>query len=184
MRRSSGASPSKSTRRRSEGRPDDRRVPWGMPDGARGLPGHRPHDRRADVALRREQRLERRLVSSPVSGRGRRGGDRLDGGWRVGRTSVVRTSSFPRRARRSTPRTGTPAPPTRPSRNVDGLAARGRPGLTSLLFGQQPSRTPADVKQILATTAPKAGADRYPGLSYGSDPYGTCARCTWHPCYG
>lgn len=33
-------------------------------------------------------------------------------------------------------------------------------GLASLLFGQQPSRTPADVKQILATTARKAGRAR------------------------
>jgi thermitase len=57
-------------------------------------------------------------------------------------------------------------------------------GLAALLFGQAPSRTPTDVKQILARTADKIGATFYPPLTYGADPYGTCSGCTWHPYYG
>ncbi|MEX2211115.1 MAG: S8 family serine peptidase [Gaiellaceae bacterium] len=52
-------------------------------------------------------------------------------------------------------------------------------GLSALLFGQVPSRTPADVKVVLASTADKVG-----GVTYGStDPYGTCG-CSFHPWYG
>jgi thermitase len=57
-------------------------------------------------------------------------------------------------------------------------------GLAALLFGQMPSRTPTDVKQILARSADKIGATFYPPLTYGADPYGTCSGCTWHPYYG
>ena len=51
-------------------------------------------------------------------------------------------------------------------------------GLASQLLGQLPSRTPADVAAVLATTSDKVGS------GYGSDPYGTCASCTWSPRYG
>jgi thermitase len=50
-------------------------------------------------------------------------------------------------------------------------------GLAALLFAQVPSRTVADVKQILATTSEKVGG------GYGSDPYGTCS-CTWSSSFG
>jgi thermitase len=52
-------------------------------------------------------------------------------------------------------------------------------GLAALLLGQVPSRTPADVKRLLATTSDKVGAGMY-----GSDPYGTCGGCTWNQNYG
>ena len=52
-------------------------------------------------------------------------------------------------------------------------------GLAALLAGQSPSRTPANLKTILATTSDKVG-----GGSYGSDPYGTCGGCTWNASYG
>jgi thermitase len=48
-------------------------------------------------------------------------------------------------------------------------------GLASLLLGQDPDRTPADVRRILATTSDKVGA----ASSYGADPYHTCTGCTW-----
>jgi subtilisin family serine protease len=51
-------------------------------------------------------------------------------------------------------------------------------GLAALLFGENPSRTPSDVKRILALTAQKVG-----GVLYGADPYATCS-CTWHEWYG
>ena len=63
------------------------------------------------------------------------------------------------------------------------MAAPHATGVAALLFGQHPSRSPAQVKRILAETAQKVGADRYPPLSYGADPYGTCS-CSWHPYYG
>jgi len=47
-------------------------------------------------------------------------------------------------------------------------------GLASLLLGQDPSRNPADVRRILATTSDKVGV-----AQYGADPYSTCAGCTW-----
>jgi hypothetical protein len=47
-------------------------------------------------------------------------------------------------------------------------------GLASLLLGQNPSRTPADVRRILAATSDKVGA-----APYGADPYHTCTGCTW-----
>jgi thermitase len=52
-------------------------------------------------------------------------------------------------------------------------------GLAALLFGQVPTRTPADVKNVLAKTSDKAGTG-----TYGSDPYGTCGGCTWNQKYG
>lgn len=63
------------------------------------------------------------------------------------------------------------------------MAAPHVAGLAALLFGEQPARSPADVKVVIAETARKAGASLYPGLSYGADPLGTCT-CTWHPYYG
>lgn len=52
-------------------------------------------------------------------------------------------------------------------------------GLSALLMSQVRGRTPADVKNLLATTSDKAGA----GV-YGFDPYSTCAGCTWNANYG
>src|SRR5207302_8529995 len=52
-------------------------------------------------------------------------------------------------------------------------------GLSALLFGQTPSRTPGDVKVVLASTSDKVGSS-----GYGSDPYGTCGGCTWNGTYG
>jgi hypothetical protein len=54
--------------------------------------------------------------------------------------------------------------------------------LAALLLGQKPSRTPADVRTLIAQTAEKITASGVAG-SYGTDPYGTCS-CTWHPRYG
>jgi subtilisin family serine protease len=51
--------------------------------------------------------------------------------------------------------------------------------LAALLFGENPARTPAEVKLILAQTAQKIG-----GVTYAADPYGTCNGCTWHAWYG
>jgi subtilisin family serine protease len=64
---------------------------------------------------------------------------------------------------------------------VDGtsLAAPYASGLAALLFSQDPLRTPNVVKSILAQTADKVGT-----ASYGSDPYSTCATCTWNASYG
>jgi len=52
-------------------------------------------------------------------------------------------------------------------------------GLAGLLFSQTPTRTPANVKTILASTSDKVGS-----VAYGSDPYGTCSGCTWNGTYG
>jgi thermitase len=52
-------------------------------------------------------------------------------------------------------------------------------GLAALLFGQDPSRGPADVKLILARTADKVG-----GVRYDADPHGICSTCSFHPRYG
>ena len=53
-------------------------------------------------------------------------------------------------------------------------------GLAALLLGQEPSRTPADVRRILARTADK------PTLygSYTTNPFNACSGCTYHPYYG
>jgi thermitase len=56
--------------------------------------------------------------------------------------------------------------------------------VAALLIGHLPTSSPADVKYVLASTAQKVGASFYPPLSYGTDPYGTCGSCTWHPYYG
>ena len=52
-------------------------------------------------------------------------------------------------------------------------------GLSALLLSQVPSRTPADVKSLLATTSDKIGSG-----AYGSDPYTTCTGCTWNQNFG
>jgi subtilisin family serine protease len=52
-------------------------------------------------------------------------------------------------------------------------------GVAALRFGEYPSSTPADVRRVLAATAAKVG-----GVTYGTDPYGTCTGCTWHANYG
>src|SRR5262249_44390908 len=52
-------------------------------------------------------------------------------------------------------------------------------GLAAVLKSQVTARTPADIKNILATTSDKVG-----GGAYGSDPYGTCGGCTWNQNYG
>jgi subtilisin family serine protease len=52
-------------------------------------------------------------------------------------------------------------------------------GLAELLLAQDESRTAGDVERILASTSDKVG-----GASYGSDPNGTCAACTWSSSYG
>jgi thermitase len=52
-------------------------------------------------------------------------------------------------------------------------------GLSALLLGQNPTFTVADVKRVLASTSDKVG-----GVTYGTDPLGTCAGCTWSSWYG
>jgi thermitase len=59
------------------------------------------------------------------------------------------------------------------------MAAPAVAGLAALLFGQDPSRTPDDVKAILARSADKVGEVRY-----SADPLALCAGCTRHPRYG
>jgi thermitase len=51
-------------------------------------------------------------------------------------------------------------------------------GVAALLLGQQPTRSVADVKAILAQSSDKVGS------GYGSDPYSTCAGCTWSTSFG
>ena len=49
-------------------------------------------------------------------------------------------------------------------------------GLASLLLAQNPSRTPADIRRILAESSDKVGA----ASSYAGDPYHACSSgCTW-----
>jgi serine protease len=52
-------------------------------------------------------------------------------------------------------------------------------GVAALRFGEHPESTPADVRRVLAATSDKVG-----GVTYGSDPYGTCVGCTWQQSYG
>ena len=52
-------------------------------------------------------------------------------------------------------------------------------GVAALRFGEYPSSTPADVRRVLASTAAKVG-----GVTYGTDPYGTCTDCTWQATLG
>jgi subtilisin family serine protease len=52
-------------------------------------------------------------------------------------------------------------------------------GVSALRFGEYPSSTPADVRRVLASAAAKVG-----GVTYGTDPYGTCTGCTWQQSYG
>jgi thermitase len=51
-------------------------------------------------------------------------------------------------------------------------------GLTALLLGQDPTRTPTALKLLLAQTSDKVGS------GYGADPYGTCTGCTWSSSFG
>jgi thermitase len=53
-------------------------------------------------------------------------------------------------------------------------------GVASLLEAQDATRTPADVRAILALSSDKVGA----AGSYGADPYNTCTGCTWSPSAG
>jgi subtilisin family serine protease len=56
-------------------------------------------------------------------------------------------------------------------------------GLAALLFGQVPSRSPAEVKRILAATADKANIGS--PYVYNGDRFNVCGgACTWHPWYG
>ena len=52
-------------------------------------------------------------------------------------------------------------------------------GVAALRFGEYPWSTPTDVRRVLASTAAKVG-----GVTYGTDPYGTCTGCTWQQRYG
>ncbi len=51
--------------------------------------------------------------------------------------------------------------------------------LVALIRGLHPEATVAQVRQLLALSSDKVG-----GGSYGADPYGTCAGCTWDQHYG
>ena len=51
--------------------------------------------------------------------------------------------------------------------------------LVALIRSLHPGASPAQVREILALSADKVGSG-----SYGTDPYGTCAGCTWDPHYG
>jgi thermitase len=59
------------------------------------------------------------------------------------------------------------------------MAAPAVAGLAALLFGQDPSRTPEDVRLILARSADKVGEVRY-----RARPIAVCPGCTHHPRYG
>jgi thermitase len=59
------------------------------------------------------------------------------------------------------------------------MAAPAVAGLAALLFGQDPSRSPSDVKLILARSADKVGEVRY-----RARPVTVCPGCTHHPRYG
>jgi thermitase len=59
------------------------------------------------------------------------------------------------------------------------MAAPAVAALAALLFGQDPSRTPDDVKLILARSADKVG-----GVDYRASPFARCTDCTHHPRYG
>jgi thermitase len=59
------------------------------------------------------------------------------------------------------------------------MAAPAVAGLAALLFGQDPTRTPDDVKLILARSADKVGEVRY-----RARPFAVCPGCTHHPRYG
>jgi Subtilase family len=52
-------------------------------------------------------------------------------------------------------------------------------GLAALLIGQNSASSPTTIKQRLAQTSDKIG-----GVTYGSDPYGTCTGCTWSSSFG
>lgn len=59
------------------------------------------------------------------------------------------------------------------------MAAPHVAGLAALLRAQTPGLPVSSVETILATTSDKIGTG-----SYGSDPYGTCAGCTWSSSFG
>jgi subtilisin family serine protease len=52
-------------------------------------------------------------------------------------------------------------------------------GVASLRLGEYPSSTPADVRRVIASSSDKVG-----GVSYSTDPFNTCAGCTWQSSYG
>jgi subtilisin family serine protease len=52
-------------------------------------------------------------------------------------------------------------------------------GLIGLIRSMHPDASVAQVRQILALSSDKVGAN-----AYGSDPYGTCVGCTWEQHYG
>ena len=52
-------------------------------------------------------------------------------------------------------------------------------GLVGLIRSLHPEASVAQVRQILALASDKVGAG-----TYGADPYGTCAGCTWEAHYG
>jgi Subtilase family len=52
-------------------------------------------------------------------------------------------------------------------------------GLAALIVGRHPGVSVAAVRQLLAQTADKVGT-----AAYATDPYGTCAGCTWEPHHG
>lgn len=51
--------------------------------------------------------------------------------------------------------------------------------LSALVLGQAPTRSPNDVRNLLARTAAKTG-----GAPFGADPLGVCADCGWSPSSG
>ena len=63
--------------------------------------------------------------------------------------------------------------------NGTSMAAPHVAGLAALLRTQTPGLSVASLKTILATTSDKIG-----GVTYGADPYATCAGCTWSSAYG
>jgi thermitase len=65
------------------------------------------------------------------------------------------------------------------TRSGTSMATPAVAGLAALLFGQDYSRTPEDVKVILARSADKIGAVRY-----HADPFTLCRDCTRHARYG
>lgn len=69
--------------------------------------------------------------------------------------------------------------PTYATRSGTSMAAPHASGLAALLFGQDPARTPTEVREVLARTARKVGTS----AEYGPDPFGTCS-CSWHERYG
>jgi len=51
--------------------------------------------------------------------------------------------------------------------------------LAAMILGRHPETSVSGVRQILASSSDKVGA-----FAYGTDPYGTCAGCSWEQHYG